>query len=136
MAESSCSSQSPSFLNGLMMGVIAGAAGYFLLGTKKGARVKKQLLKKLENGWGEVEDVLDETGKAGQKLARDVKKIRRTIEKDTAKIERQATKEINQVQEKVAEVKQTAETVGDNLATAARKIERRFFLRNGRSLGK
>jgi len=129
-------SQSPSFFNGLVMGMVAGAAAYFLLATKKGRRVSKQIMKRAQEGWEEVEETVDKAEKMGEHLSRDVKKLRTKIEKDTVKVQAKATQELQQLQEKVDQAREKADDMQTSLRQAAAKIERRFFLRNGRSLGK
>lgn len=44
------------FWNGLALGAIAGAAGFFLWGTKKGKTIKKNLVKEIKNLSGELQE--------------------------------------------------------------------------------
>lgn len=47
-----------SFINGLAIGMFAGAAGYFLFATKDGSKIRK----KVENEWQEAKAVLAQEG--------------------------------------------------------------------------
>jgi gas vesicle protein len=49
---------SSSFITGFTVGLFAGAAGYFLFGTKEGAKVRKQLVE----DWEEAKEHLVEEG--------------------------------------------------------------------------
>jgi gas vesicle protein len=50
--------QHSSFLHGFTLGMIAGAAGYYLFATQKGARMRKQLVSE----WEETKEKLYEEG--------------------------------------------------------------------------
>jgi len=50
--------QQSSFVTGFTLGLFAGAAGYFLFGTKKGGQVREQLV----NDWEDAKEKLVEEG--------------------------------------------------------------------------
>ncbi|MEN8252753.1 MAG: hypothetical protein ABFQ62_00030 [Patescibacteria group bacterium] len=61
-----------SFLNGFTVGLFAGAAGYFLFGTKKGDSVRTQLAKEWEKAKGELEkEGVIESGKGLKEMIGD-----------------------------------------------------------------
>jgi len=125
-----------SFLNGVVLGMMAGAAGYFLFATKKGGKVRKQLIKQAQEGWDEMGEVIEKAEKKGKKLTKDVKKIRKKVEKETQKTQIKATKELKQLHSKTKEAQQRADAMQEKLKKTAAKIEKRFFTKSGRSLGK
>lgn len=126
----------PSFFNGLMLGVIAGFAGCFLFGTKKGGRVRQKLLKYVEQEWEEAEEFVGKAEEAGNTLKKDVGKVRRKLEHQAGKAQVAAHKELKQLQATVEQAREKADAVQETLRETAAKIERRFFVKNGRSLGK
>jgi hypothetical protein len=48
------------FGNGLVMGALVGAAGFFLYGTKKGQQLKKNLQSRAKKIWKELDEVKTE----------------------------------------------------------------------------
>jgi gas vesicle protein len=128
--------QPPSFFNGLMIGLVAGAAGYFLFGTKKGQGVRKTLMKQAEKGWAELEDTVDKAEKTGKKLTKDVKKLHQKVSREAQKTQVRAQEELQQLQEKAQAAQKRADEIQDRLKKTAANIEKRFFTRNGQSLGK
>ena len=130
------SSHPSSFLNGVVLGMMAGAAGYFLFATKKGKKIRKQLIKQAQDGWDEVGEVIEKAEKKGKELTKDVKKIRKKVERETQKTQIKATKELKQLQGKAKEAQEKADAIQDKLKKTAAKIEKRFFTKSGRSLGK
>ena len=126
----------PSFLNGLVIGMVAGAVGYFLLGTKKGKRMRGQLIRQTKKGWKEMEDTITKAEKTGKKLTKKVKKIQTKVKRETKKKQAQVAKEVSRLQVKIDKARKKADKMQDNLKKTASKIERRFFNQNGRSLGK
>jgi gas vesicle protein len=77
-----CNSSS-NFLPGFLLGVIAGAAGYFLLGTKKGRKIKKRLMEEGQDIWEDFDNVVEEVKKpinrSNKIEGKDVSRTRRTV---------------------------------------------------------
>lgn len=126
----------PSFFNGMMVGLVAGAAGYFLFGTKRGRKVRKQLMDQAQKGWAELEETVDKAEKTGKKITRDVQKLHKKVAKDVQRTQVKAQQELQQLQEKAQAAQKRADQIQDKLKETAAKIEKRFFTKNGQSLGK
>jgi len=125
-----------SFLSGMTLGMMAGAVGYFLFATKKGGKIRRQLIKQAQEGWDEVGEVIEKAEKKGKELTKDVKKIRKKVESEVQKTQIKAAKELKQLQGKTKEAQERADAMQEKLKKTAAKIEKRFFTKSGRSLGK
>jgi hypothetical protein len=80
--------QNTGFSNGFVLGALAGLAGFFLYGTKKGRKVKKRLsqeLKKLGEEVGEIKDKITEEPAAVKKPAKKITAKKKSVPKKTAK---------------------------------------------------
>lgn len=107
---------SVNFFSGLIFGTLLGAAGFFLLATERGEKVKKQLLKKLEDY---LEDLGDSEGL--EKL----KELKEEIEEQ----------KLPPVMEKIEAVKEQIENFA-NPAPAPKPFSHHFFRRQGQTLNK
>lgn len=130
------SASSPSFINGFFIGLVAGAAGYFLLATKKGKVVRKQLARQAGHGWQELEDALEKSKETSKELKVRAKKSKTDFDKKSQVFKRKATREYQSLKDKVDQAKKRADQMQKELKKAAVNIEKRFFTKNGRSLGK
>lgn len=128
--------QQPSFLNGLVVGMAAGAAAYFLFATKKGNKIRDQILKNAREGWKDLSDVVEKAEVKGKKLTEGVQNVQNNIETKAKQAQTQITKEVSKLQTKVEAAKKKADKAQEDLKKAAEKIEKRFFTKGGRSLGK
>lgn len=109
--------RSSSFFNGLTLGAVLGAGFFFLFGTKKGRKVKARLVKKGKNFWKELEEIIEEIKKDPDFLAKKTKKLTDKIDEKTQQAKVQVGQKVEETKEVVVKAK-------------------RFFQKNGRSLGK
>lgn len=113
-----------SFFNGLALGVVIGAAAFFLFGTKKGRKVKKRFLEKGSSFLKELE-----------KAEEELKEKKEEIKKQTSKIKEKLAAKKQKLEKKVEEIKNQAEEIKQEVKQVTAKAGKRFFRKNGRSLG-
>lgn len=76
---------SSGFFSGLVLGGLAGASAFFLLGTKQGRKIKKILLKEGEKFLAELENLDQNFEKEKVKKTQEIKKLKKAT---TTKIEK------------------------------------------------
>lgn len=127
---------SPSFFNGLALGAVVGAAGFFLFGTKKGKKLKKALLESSTKTFDNLKRTAKDLEKKGRKISKKATVKRAQLEKKAAATQKKVVKEIKQTEKQLKTAQKKAETLKKRLAKAAQTAKKRYFTRRGRSLGK
>ena len=120
--------QSKGFLSGLLWGAALGAAGFFLLGTEKGRKVKKQLVKKGKKLVDDFPDIVKDLEKQGEEFAQKAEEVKKKLEKKAKEFSQEAKEKINA---SLTQIEKTQER-GRKAAASTR---RRFFVRKGKKLG-
>jgi len=104
-----CSGEGKGFGGGLLLGGLLGAGLFFLFGTEKGRKIKKQIEKKGEKAVGEIQDLVDELAEKGQEFREKAEEVAGELRE--------------KVEEKVEDVSGEAkEQLGEKLDTAFEKI--------------
>ncbi|MGI5828200.1 MAG: YtxH domain-containing protein [Patescibacteria group bacterium] len=128
------------FTNGLVLGVILGATGYFLLGTEKGKEIKQDLLEVAKKYWEDLEEEVETLKNKKEQVAHKVEESAKTVQDEVKtqlpQIKKEIKKEIKQLEDSVADAQKKADEMQMQLSQAASKIEKKFFFRKGRILKK
>lgn len=111
------------FLIGFILGAITGAAFLFFFGTEKGRRLKKEIQKKGKFSFKSLADLLEEFEEKGIEFK---KKAQQITDKLEMKKENAPQAVVKKTEAKLTHIKKLQEQ--------GRKIARRFFKRNGKSL--
>ncbi len=107
------------FSSGLMWGIMLGAAGMFLFGTKKGRKIKKVLTEEGGKLLDELEEAYEET-ETGKKIKKKVIKTKKKIDAKTQDAKK-AAKDLTHI---------------TKLQKRGRSAAQRFFKRSGKTLKK
>lgn len=126
------------FLNGVILGFVAGAFAYYLFGTEKGQQTKELLLQELNKYLKDFKQgpVPKQVEKQVREQVKEVKKVVKKVEKQAETTKEVAQEELKELQNSVTQAKKTAEEMQKNLQKAASRIEKKFFTRKGKKLGK
>jgi gas vesicle protein len=115
-----------SFFTSFILGLLAGATITFLFGSEEGKKIKKRLIKKSQELFDDLPELIEEAKEKKEALTKDIKKITKNVEKKSQKVEQQLQK--------------TSKTVAPHLKNlqkrgrqAAKKVNR-FFRRSGHPL--
>jgi len=103
------------YLNGLLTGVLVGAAAVFLTSTKRGRILSKQVRKQGKKSFKELEQLVTEIEAKGEELAEKAQ-----VAKDQLAEKVEDIKELNYIQQ---------------LQEKGRVVAGKFFQRNGKTLG-
>lgn len=112
------------FFSGLILGALIGAGlFYFLTSTEEGKKVKKKLREKGEGALDDLADLIEEVEERGEEFKKKAKEIQAKLEEKT-----------EDVRKEVAEEAKEQLTHIEELRERGRKVTKRFFIRNGKSL--
>lgn len=130
------SSQGGGFFDGMVLGMVLGAAGYFIFGTPEGNKVKGEILKELKKQWQDL-DIKPETVKqTGEKIVNKAKQLKAQVEENLPVVQEKIQEELQQLEKTTEAARKQADAMEKQLQQTASRIEKKFFMRKGRSLGK
>jgi len=111
------------YTSGFVMGALMGAAAVFFFGTKEGKRMARVLGKKGGKTFKDLEKLVDEIEKRGEKFAQEAKVVTKKLEKQARSGKKAATKS---AKKKLSHIKKLQEK--------GRAAAARYFKKDGKTL--
>ena len=112
------------YLNGLLTGLIFGAATVFFLGTKQGRHLAKTARRKGKKGFSELEHLLADIENKSQDFAQKAQVFTQELEVKAQSVKQEVSQ---RAQEELGHIR--------DLQEKDRAVSQNFFPRNGKSLG-
>lgn len=134
--------ESGGFLQGLLLGAVIGAAGFFLFGTKEGRHIKKdlqkhsrKLIRQLQEIAAQLEEKKETVSLKAELAKQEFKQLGQQAQTTAQQAQQVIGQQVQQLQERGHQIQEKTGTTASQAADQASSFTRRFFKQNGRPLG-
>ncbi|NMC35834.1 hypothetical protein GYA49_02200 [Candidatus Beckwithbacteria bacterium] len=123
------------FFDGMVLGIVVGAAGYFLFGTDEGKKIKDELWIELKKQWEDLDINKETVATATQQVVVKAKQLKDQVEENLPEVKQKLQEELKELEKSTQAARKQADAMEKKLQKTASTIEKKFFMRKGRKLG-